>query len=1075
MAQGQPTRNPGAARRRRRPLRILAIALSVLVALLFIAGVVVAVFGLSIAAGIVRDRVASAANDSVRGSVSIGDVALSWRGPQRVDHLVLRDPEGAVVADVTLHADTGVLALIFGSRDLGELRVAGLVNIVKDPGREQTTLARAIEPREAPPGAPSGPATPSGGPSRLPQGLAARLVVDQFRVSYADRAAAGPAASAEATIDGAAEFRVGAPALAKFTLDALVDGSPASASLDITVGNLTTADGLLTVEHAVANGALSARAPAGFLAALPGVGEWIDLPALNATANDEARVDAKITANAGQASAALAIVGPGLAADLDLAADLEGDDARVWLTRPGSASFIVTPRMLARAQGETPSLALARPARVAANLEAFSMPMPIGGAADLRGAALKASISADDFIGSVNIPGESSPRPFALEGIAVRLTADDLARHALLEAATRATLDGEQAGAVQIDMVAEGLADAQGQPRGMPERLRGVASVTGLATALLQPFVQDAGLILAQDLGPSLNLALRAESSDAAPGVTTIALSADADNLAADGEFDVSTDRVRSRAEGLEVTLRRVSPAVQRLIARNGADARAAVNGPVSLTLRDVDVPLADGSPLLHRAAAAARVSTSGVRIGVGGEEETVALRTIEAGATLVPGEPARVGFLADDARTGMNAAGDFRLVGLFGADGSINPDLARPVGTARVKDLPVSLARLAGLGDMVDLIAAAAGETISVAATTSEGPNGALGAELSAQSTRLSAAASALARDDAIELRAASANLTATPDLVQRALAQFAPDLSPRPALARDARLAAEIAPVVIPADGFLKPNLARAGDVKATLRSGDDIVVVGAVTLDEQPVDVGVRAFVAEATYALGRSEATGARLRADVFEPATPDRRVAGLNASVDLAAGAIAQGSVRLEGLDTARADALLKQPGLLEWSLGPSADLSATLKPTGPWPPEKGVGAEPGALVAEAAINSPKLTTSAALRADDDAITLLRPMEARWTMDPRWASAYALKPDAGLRVTEPIALTARIERLAIARGDGPLKPGVFALDASVSAPSASFETIKNESITLGGVAAKAATDPTGASLAFDASI
>lgn len=1078
MAQGKSTTSSSTVRRRRGPLRVIAVALCVVVALLFVAGVVVAVFGLSMAAGFVRDGVATAANESVKGSVSVGGVDLSWRGPQRFENVVLRDPEGNVVADVTLEASAGVWPVLLGSRDLGELRVAGYANIAKQVGEEGTTLSRAIEPRERDPLDPdAGPSGPDGGPSRLPKGLAARVVLDQFKVTYTDSTGAGAAGRAEATIDGAAAFAVGAPATAKFTVDAHVDGRPASAALDMSVEHLSNAEGLLTVEDAVANGTLTARAPAGFLASLPGAGEWIDLAALNATANDEARLDAKITADAGQASASIAAVGPGLAADLDIAADLAGDDARVWLTRPGTASFIVTPRMVSKAQGDGGTVALSQPSRVAASIDAFQMALPEGGAVDLRGAALKATLSADDLRGTAQIPGEATARSFGLEGISARITADDLSQRALLEAATRMTLDGQQAGALSVDMVAEGLADAQGGPRGMPERLRGVAAINGLATALLQPFVQDAGLIMAEDVGPTLDLALRAESSESAAGVTTLALTAESDNFVADGEFEVAADRVRSRGEGLLVTLRRVSPAVQRLLAKSGgADVRTSVDGPVTLALTGVDVPLQDGKPRLDQSAAAAKVSTTGVRVGVGGEQETVALRMLEAGVTLAPGEPARVGFIADDALTGMNAAGDLRLVGLFGADGAIQADAVRPVGTARVRDLPVSLARLAGLGEMVELISAATGEKISLTATTAEATGGALSANLVAESARLTATADALVKPDAIDLRGAKADLTATPALVASAMAQFAPELSPRPALARDARLHLEVAPLTIPADGMFKPNMARAGEVKATVTSPDEIEMLGAVALDGQNVDVGLRGLAAEARYLLSSNQPVGARLSADVFEPSARDRRVAGIKADVQMSGGAVSQGVVRIDGLDTARADALLKKPGLLEWSMGPTAAIEATIKPTGPWPPEKGAGMQDGALVAEANITSEKLTTTgAALRVDETAITLLRPMEANWTAEPRWVETYGLKPEAGLRVTAPIALTAKLDRLSISRGEGPLKPGLFALQAEVSAPTASFETKDGQAITLGGVTAIAATTDVAGTVAFDASI
>ncbi len=1078
MAQGTPAAKASTnARRKRGPLRLLAVIVGSVVALLLIVGVVVALFGLSIASGIVRDGVASAANRSVQGTVSIGKVDLSWSGPQRFEHVVLKDPDGKVVADVTLVATTRVLPVIFGSRDLGEVALEGTIDIVKTSDEKGTTLERAIEARPPDPSLPAPPAGgPSGGPSRLPKGLAASFVVDQLKVTYTDTTGAGAASSAQATIDGQASFKVGAPALVKFAADALVDGRPAHASLDLTVDHLSNADGLLTVEDAVADGSLVAKAPAGFLAAMPGLGEWIDLEGLSVSPGDEASVVAKINADAGKASGNVKVAGPGIAADLDLAADLEGDDARVWLTRPGTASIVVTPRMAAKAQGDAPTVTLAAPSRLAASIDAFEMPLPEGGAIDLRGAKLKASVAGDDLRGSAQIPGEATARQFALEGISARLTADNLGERAVLEAATRATLDGARAGELKVDMVAEGLTDSEGAPRGMPERLRGVASIHGLATALLEPFVADSGLVLAEDIGPTIDLALRADSAGDSAGVTTVALSAESANLSAAGEFDIAADRVRSRGEGFKATLSKVSPAVQRLLAKSGgADVSASVDQPVTLTLAGVDVPLADGKPQLHRAAATARVATGGVRIGVGGEQETAALRTAEAGVTLKPGEPARVGFMADDQLNGMHAVGDMKLVGLFGADGALRTDAVRPVGTVRVNDLPVALARLAGLGEMLPIINEAAGEKVSVTLTTTEAPNDGLGVVLAVQGESMQLNAEALARAESIELKSGHAALSATPALVSQALAQFAPDLTPRPVLGQPVRLVADAAPVTIPADGWFKPNLQRGPDVKVALRAENDIVVNSAAMLEEQPVDVGLRGFAAEATYSLSRSEATGARVKADVFEPAAPDRRVAGLTGNLQMSAGQIAQGEVKIEGLDTARADDLLNKPGLLEWSLGPAALVEATIKPTGPWPPEKGAGAQAGALAAEVKVQSEKLTTGAALRMDESAITLLRPMEAKWTMDPRWATAYLLNEGSGVSMVAPMALTAKVDRLVLSRGEGPLKPGVFDLKAELTAPGAQLRTDKGEDIVLNGISAKAGTTEAPGAISFDAAI
>ncbi len=1076
MAQGTSS----GARRKRGPLRIVMVIGGVVVALLLVLSLVVALFGLRFASGYAKGAIADAARTQIKGSVDVDEIALSWRGPQRITNLVLRDPEGEVVADVSIEATTGVLPILFGERDLGELRVSGVLNIVQEAGEEKSTLAQAVEPRTpAPADGAAGPTGPSGGPSRIDRGLAARLVIDKLEVNYVDERPGAAAARASATLTADGGFRVGGPATLVADVDALVDGRPANAAIDLKIENLTTADGLVTVERAVANGTLDAQATAGFLAALPGLGEWIDLDALQATPSDPATINAKISGDAGKAEAALVVAAPGLSADLDLLATLSGDDPRLRLTKPGTASFVITPKIAATAQGDSATATLAAPARVQATIETFDMPMPSDGAVDLRTAALKISLTGEDLRGSATIPGEASPRQFSVGGLTARLESDDLAQRAVLQAGAAMTLDGLDAGALSVDMVASELANADGSPRGMPADIRGVASIKGLATALLEPFVQDTGLVLREDLGPTLDVALRAETAPSVEGGTAptlVVLSADAAKLDAHGEFEITPARVVSRGEGLMVTLREVSPALARVLSRNAGDGVvASVGDPVTLSVTGVDVPLDEGDVRLDRAAASVRLATGNVRVGVGGEQETVALAKAEAGVTLAADQAPRVGLLAEEASGGMSAVGDVRLVNLFTPSGDIDAANALPIGTVRVRDLPVALARVAGLGEHVSLAQAAAGDTLTLTATTTEASAGGVNAEINVQGARLNAAASASVRPDAIDLRSAKATLTATPALVEQAVAQFAPDLDPRPSLARDVPIALEIAPVTIPADGWGQPNMARSPEVSATVRADGDIIVQRATMLDEQPVDVGLRGLTAEATYALASNEARRARVRAGVFEPDTPDRLVGTLTGDVALEANQPTEGVVKVEGLDTARADALLNKPGLLEWSMGPTANIEATLKPSGAWPPEKGGVAGAGTLLAEAVINSEKLTTSAALRVDEQSIVLIRPLDAEWTMEPRWADAYVLGADSGARITSPVRLNAKVQRLAIARGEGPLLPGVFDLDAHVTSPSAELTTPKGERIALQTINVKARRADAPGAVAFDASV
>ncbi len=121
-----------------------------------------------------RGVVVNAINGTIRGTVEMSGLSLSWFGGQSMRDVTLRDPEGGVVATVaSIEApDVRLLPAAMGSMRFGTIRVNGPdVQIRQEPG-QPTNLERAIEMR-----------TPSTEPTDL-SGLGITLEVAAGRVVY---------------------------------------------------------------------------------------------------------------------------------------------------------------------------------------------------------------------------------------------------------------------------------------------------------------------------------------------------------------------------------------------------------------------------------------------------------------------------------------------------------------------------------------------------------------------------------------------------------------------------------------------------------------------------------------------------------------------------------------------------------------------------------------------------------------------------------------------------------------------------------------------------------------------------
>ncbi len=1033
----------------------------------------------SIAGSLAPGLVAGAAKGSIAGSVSVQKVRVSWGGPQVVEGLQIRDPQGRVVADITANASKGLigLALAAGSMDVGTVSLRGKVDVEQTDKGNTLQLALA-----APPGTPAtggGAGAPSGGPSKLPASLSARLVVEGLSISYTDKGGAipgGPKSAVIPDIKGEAVVAVGKPITAKFGGAGTVDGKPTTLSIDAVVSGWSTPDGKVTPELATIDGVAEASLPAPIVAALaagPGVKEparslinGVLAGPRNNLGEQVVALAIKAKGDAKRTDALLNLAAGGATVDVEaVATNAMGPNGRVMLSKPGVATVILTPAMAAAVTDgpSGPLLVLDQPVTATVRIDALDAPVPAG-ALDLRGAKAAIALETSAITGSVRPAGQ---QPMALQAEPLRATvaSEDFGKGVSVRATGAATLDGRPAGNLAVDVQASGLLDDKGAPRGLPSAMNGRAEIKGLATAILAPFVKGAPLDLERDIGPALNVLFQAQSQNDETGLT---LAMEAANLALKAAAATDGKRLRTTGDGVEATIRNASPVLAAALKDAGVSVRG---GALRATVSNLDLAL--GGPIApDRIRADARVEAAPMSLAVN-EQERIDLSTLTATASLAPGEPARA-TLASEALYGgapFEVGADMAVANLFGKDGKVNAMAARPVGVIRVNNAPSALLNLAGQTPEIALARDLIGRSMTLTVNAAEGKGGTdIVADLKAGG--LTTNASAGLTPERVELRGVTGSAVLSPALLGRIIETYAKDLKQRPTLAQPTPLNFEVGPMAIPLKGG-KADMANATPIKAKATLAAPLAMRGLDLGGERTADIGVRGLAVEAAWSLAENGPKEGNVRAQVFDP-RGDAPVALLLARANLSRKGAPEVAVDLAEIDTGRLDETLGMPGLTSLSLGSPAALTATLRP---------LGAD-GAQQAEVGVKSPRLTTAAAVEVRKDRAVLTKPMDVSWAIDKRWASRYLTPSEGGrppaVALSADAPLTVRVDRLAIATGEGsgPLRAGVFEIAAKASLQNVALVTAENLPMKIGAAEATirtvgvAATDQ---ALGFDVSL
>ncbi|MDX2147043.1 MAG: hypothetical protein SFZ23_05925 [Planctomycetota bacterium] len=914
-----------AARKRRRRNIVLG-SVGVVVILLVVLVALAPTIISSFAPGIVEN----AANKQLSGRVSVRDVSLSWFGPQEVGGFKLLDAQDRTVAEVSLTAQTGLLSVAFGGLGIGGVEAEGRVFIERGAdGRTNLEQAIAPPPGKEKPAAPADPANKQ--PAKLPKDLSATVKVKALKVVYSDLSGAKPTGAIlddvklQASLDSGEPIRVNLTARASplppgVDPRSFPDADEATAGtldIDAKVTGAIDDAGFITINNAKADATITGeRLPVALLDALSGQGGKL-VQGLGEIA--QIRLTAQGGLNSGDVElSAVSLAGGVERVSLVAAANL--DDRVLTLTKPlefrapGSALDGLAPQIREKAAEQRITLdrlpdVLVRVLNLRVNLDRAMAKE--GAPADpieaLRGAAIDLAINTTPVSGTIVLPTpgpapapagagaagaapppSGPPQPFSISGLTLNVQGDDLAKSVRLTSKLQATINNQPAGDVDVDVTAQDLPRLARATGGIPSGISGRALITGMSTAIAQPFVAAQKLDLPRDVGPTVDLAAIFASRPGAQGSpdgldATLELRSQKLSVLADAGVSREAITIRGPAsggKGLDVRADAVGGIAQRFLP---ADLGWAIQpgGQLQLSSSELRIPtIATGGMALDEATGGLRVAVRNVvatppappRGSPSRPAGPVQARQFEANVALTPKAAPRATLNGDLAfeNQPFQLRGDFELRNLFtrakvaSVTGEaqtrevevvkVNAAGVRPVGSLQLRDVPSSLARLMpaspppappqpGAGqnapppgpplDLPALIERVIGQRLALTLNTQQGPSSpdALNVSLTTTADNLNVEAAAEASASMIDVKAFAARTTLTPDLSATLLQQFAPTLQPPPTLAQPTTFVVNLQPFRLPmSEG--KPNFAAAGDVTVQVQAPGQTLVRGLTT---------------------------------------------------------------------------------------------------------------------------------------------------------------------------------------------------------------------------------------------------
>lgn len=1111
------------ARKKRRIVRNLVLGLACVVLLLAVVG---GALGPTIAGAIAPGYIRGMSGTTIAGKLDVEDMDLSWAGPQSASGFSLRGADGALIAKGSVTTDATLWSLITGPKDLGEVTVSGAtLALVRNADGSLNVQAATAAPGAGKPAPGAAPATKGVGEKTkpaLPPGLKARLIVKNLDATFTDKSASDAATVTLDDADLTAEIEAGHKAKVRLESMTFVgttrpDSGAGQLAINASIDRWSTPEGSLTLDKARGEADVTlASFPVHVLDTLIGpVGRAADGSAISLRRSLGPALDLSLSAS-----------GDGKAANLTFTFSLDGARGKgeaavaegvLSLTKPmelsakGSAIRALVPQTEPYfAADATPSLDAIPDATVV--VERLRMPYDAAGP-DLRKLDASVKVSVAPTSGRVVIEHGKPASAFTTTPLNVSLDTTSLGTSVHIQADTSATLGGNPAGDIRVDATLGGLIDASGKPVSMPASIEGSAAVSGVATAILQPLVAGLGLDLHNDVGPTLDLSVRASTAATeAQGDRPIAIDATirSAGVNADAALEVSQSVIRSRDSGIRadvpgagtIAARFIKPGtgwslapsqgggravlqVQRLSVPRGASGleldRAEFKGTLDVTGLALVAIDADGST---RAGVTGPISVASTRIVAGLAQAAAKLDL--AGSATYDGAPFTIAARFDvPALLRSTTTGGVRVI-------EVAPPLSlRPTGTLVLKDVPAAIARAVvprgeGPLDTPALVAQSLGGPTTVEIATKPAPDNAVDLTLAVRSAKVAAEVGGVVDPTTVKLRQTAAGVEITPALLDTLLAAYAPSMAQGGgeslSLAGPARVRATLEPITIPLNPDSKPALDRIGIANLAVTLAEKTQVDGlSVALESggrRPLGrVGVEGLSLRASVPVGALNApalVGQRaVRVDVTAGVLGNQGspIASLTANLagELSEGRLAgplTATASLDRVSTSETEKLAGLQGLLTGLLGETAQVRTSVTLT---PPQGGTVALADAdFEAELAVTAPRLRSDAPVRVrrTADRTALVQP--AKLTIQPDVATVNTFLAGAdgkGMKLQQSGPITIDLSSLVLPRPT-PGAPSAArpSLGASITLPAASLTGADAQTIRIAGLSIGVATPP-----------
>ncbi|MBL8744854.1 MAG: hypothetical protein JNK58_00705 [Phycisphaerae bacterium] len=612
-----------------------------------------------------------------------------------------------------------------------------------------------------------------------------------------------------------------------------------------------------------------------------------------------------------------------------------------------------------------------------------------------------------------------------------------------------------------------------------PAKLRpsGSLEVKGLPSDLLGYVPSEMRESAERALGPDINIKLDGKRDES--GKTDLALALSGQGIEAGGAFTLDDRSVRSVGDGFRATVKQPGPLVQSFLQRQPNSPVAGVNwnSPLTLTIGNFSAALpAKGEPFAAESVeTSVRVKSEGIGMDVrasGGDKvERITAENLDAGFVLTKAEGAAVKLDSRGSYGGeaFTVAGDLSLGKVLGAKGV---DLGALMPKGKIEALGVPTALIAAF-DAANgpIVREAAGERLDVS-LLAPAPSGGEGAASGARSAGLALKGSNINANSSFSLAEKTVNLgqttiamTMTPGLVRAAVEQYAAEMQPRPALQNQARVNLTVFPVSVDLTPENKPDMKTLRPVRGMLTSPDDVVLMNLPGgSDGRAINAGLRGVEAGFTWNEQDVLKREGSLKAKVFEPSEPSAVIAIVEAS-GLLTNPPSTFDVKVAQIDTARADRMLNRPGLLADLLGEAAGVGATGR------------ARSGVHDVEVVVKSSRVNTTLALQNTRESIRLTAPGVVDLDVPAAWANRYVFPPNAdgspaSMQLADAVKLNMRLNRFAMAHGETPLKPGVFAVEAVATSPMIRLRTADGQAVDVQSLSANITSNDAKRSVAFD---